>query len=85
MNPIRELLDRYMRFTAPDIAVRKGLAQSIKEEVGVDIPERSITIINNAAYITTDTSIKSAIFMRQETIINRTNERLGKMAVVGIR
>lgn len=85
MNPIRELLDRYTRFASPDSAVRKALAQSIKEEAGIDVSERTISLVNNVAYVNIDTSIKSALFMRQEVIVKKTNERLGKIALVGIR
>lgn len=85
MLNIRELLDRYTRFTSPDSAVRKALAQSIKEEAGIDVSERSISLINNVAYVNIDTSIKSALFMRQEGIIKKTNERLGRVVVVGMR
>lgn len=85
MLNIRELLDRYTRFTSPDSAVRKALSQSIKEESGIDVSERSISLINNVAYVNIDTSIKSALFMRQEGIIKKTNERLGRVVVVGMR
>jgi hypothetical protein len=85
MNPLHELLNKYRRYVAPDSAARKALVMSIKEASGIDINERTIRIIGTVAYIDTDPLIKSAIFMRQEVILKKTGEALGKMVLTAIR
>ena len=85
MNPILELLEKYKRYTAPDSAVRTALVESIKDVVGIDIHERSIKIIGSAAYIDTDTMIKSAIFIRQDAVLKKVALRLGKVALSALR
>lgn len=85
MQNIRDLLDRYFRLAAPDTAVRRALMESIKEIVNIDIPQRDIKIVGDVAYVEIDTTIKSALFMRQSAILKRVEERLGRKGVSAIR
>lgn len=85
MYPIRDLLDRYFRLAPPDTAVRRALSESIKDVANMDVPQRAIKIVGDVAYIDIDTTLKSALFMRQNAILARVEERLGRRGAGAIR
>jgi hypothetical protein len=51
----------------------------------MDIPQRDIKIVGDVAYVDIDTTLKSALFMRQSAILKRVEERLGRKGISAIR
>jgi tRNA G37 N-methylase Trm5 len=85
MEGIQGFLQRYLQLTAPDSAVRKALSESFKELLSISIEPRKIKIVGTVAYIELDTTTKSMLFVHQEKILKRTEEKLGKKALTAIR
>lgn len=85
MEGIQEFLKRYLNLTPPDGAVRKALSESFKELLNITVDPRKIKIVGTVAYIELDTTTKSMLFVHQEKILRRVEERLGKKSLTAIR
>lgn len=85
MEGIQSFLQRYLQLTAPDGAVRKALSESFKELLNIAVEPRKIKIVGTVAYIEFDTTTKSILFVHQERILERVEEKLGKKSLTAIR
>jgi hypothetical protein len=85
MEGIQGFLQRYLNLTPPDGAVRKALAEGFKELLNIEIEPRKIKIVGTVAYIEIDTTTKSMLFVHQEAVLRRVDEKLGKKGLTAIR
>ncbi len=85
MELIKEFLRRYANVVAPDSVVRKALLEALADTLNIHLPERAIKIVNTVAYLEIDSTTKSVLFMRQEDILSRVEEKIGKRLLTAIR
>ncbi len=85
MEGIQSFLQRYLNLTPPDGAIRKALAETLKELLNIAVDQRTIKIVGTVAYIEIDTTTKSIFFIHQGNILKRVEEKLGKKSLTAIR
>ncbi len=78
MNPLKDFLLRYARITPPDGALKGAIAAAIKQTLGVDVPQNVITVTRESAYLSVDSSLKAAIFMKQDAVLHDVAARVGE-------
>ncbi|MCD5384398.1 MAG: hypothetical protein LRZ97_00610 [Candidatus Pacebacteria bacterium] len=86
MKVINGFLERFKHLKAPERSVRAAIIESIKDIIGVSIDDDSIKVgLNGILNISTNSSIRCAIFENKQNIIKRVNNILGKDQVKDIR
>ncbi len=85
MYNIGDFLSKYIRFTPPDMVVRKKLSKIISQETNKTISESDIRIIGPIAYCTFDSMFKNIVFMKKNTILQQLTQELGKSTIRDIQ
>lgn len=77
MEKITHLLTKYEHITPPDGALRKVVAEAIKEVCHITIPQKHIRVTRDNVYLMVDPAIKSKVFMTKEMVTQYVHARLG--------
>ncbi|HBM46156.1 MAG: hypothetical protein UT05_C0003G0072 [Parcubacteria group bacterium GW2011_GWF2_38_76] len=71
MQSISFFLDRFKKFSRPDIQIRESVSKAIKSEIGADVPEKDISVKEGVVYIKTHNSIlKNELFLKKKNILD---------------
>jgi hypothetical protein len=79
LSSIKKFLDVYRKNIDTEDAKRSAILRILKEEIGVDISEKSLTITKGVLKIKTNAVIRNEIFLRKEKLLGRfkKNNELG--------
>ena len=82
---VDKFLERFQNMALPNEAIRKGLLGIIKDETGINVDFKDISVRNNVAYIKCGSVTKSEIFLNKKNILTKLEEMTKKGEIVDIR
>jgi hypothetical protein len=85
MQNINSYLDKFKNLAVPNESIRKDVAGIIKNEIGIDLEIKDISIKNMVAYIKGGSAVKSEIFLRKKKILEKIKEADKNNEIVDIR
>lgn len=85
MFNVNDFLNKFKNLTPPDNEVREKSIEIIKNEIGVDIDKKNISIKNNSIFIKTKPIIKNEIFINKEKILQKLKNEFGDKTPKNIR
>ncbi|MEI6296764.1 MAG: hypothetical protein WCO84_03915 [bacterium] len=86
MLQIGTLLERFKRFSKPDILVREKTCQIIEEELGIKLDDKKISFKNGTICVSTYNHVlKSEIFIKKGRILRRIQDSMADKNILDIR
>lgn len=78
MKLVGDFLSRFYSLTPPHDAVKRAVAESLRDVVGVLVQKEKISIDNGIAHIPVSSVAKNVIKINRGVLLNRVFERLPK-------
>lgn len=86
MQQISSLLERFKRFSRPNIEIREAVSKAIKSEIGADVPEKEIYVKGGIVYIKTHNSIlKNELYLKKHRILDLVLNSCGPKSISDIK
>lgn len=85
MFSLNIFLEKFKNITPPDEAIRLLLAEMVKEETGIEVSKKNISIRNNIAYIKTTPIYKNEIYIQKGKIILKIKESFVGKNIIDIK
>lgn len=85
MLKINNYLEKFKNISVPSEGVRKDVSQAIKDEIGLELEVKNISIKNMVIYVKCDSSAKSEIFLRKNKILDRLKKAKKNEEILDIR
>lgn len=85
MIGIKDLLSRFDNILLSEEAKKESIRKIISEIIGVRIKSKDIKIKNSVIYLNIKPIYKNEVFLKQEQILFRLKESLGKKTPKSIR
>ncbi len=71
MDKLSSFLEKFKKFSRPDIVVREKTAEAIKKEIGREINEKDIRVKNGIIFLNIyNSSLKNEIFLKKNKILD---------------
>lgn len=81
MDGIKLFLERFKNLLPPDDQLKTLLVEIIKEECGVPLDKKSITVNRWSVFVKAPAAAKNEIYLHQEKILERLASSLGHQGV----
>jgi hypothetical protein len=86
MQNISALLEKFKRFSKPNIEVREAVSRTIKSEIGAIVSEKDISLKNGIVLIKTHNSVlKNEIFLKKKKILSIIQDLFRDAKIVDIK
>ena len=86
MQQLSSLLERFKRFSRPNIQIREAVSKAIKSEIGADVSEKDISVKGGVVYIKTHNSIlKNELYLKKQNILANVQNVCGSKSVNDIK
>ncbi|HRY62323.1 MAG TPA: hypothetical protein P5056_00955 [Candidatus Paceibacterota bacterium] len=86
MQQLSSLLERFKRFSRPNIEIREAVSKAIKSEIGAIVSEKDVSIKSGVAYVKTHNSIlKNELFLKKKNILDAVQNVCGHKSISDIK
>ncbi|KKU79392.1 MAG: hypothetical protein UY04_C0010G0009 [Parcubacteria group bacterium GW2011_GWA2_47_7] len=84
LSSIKEYLEKYANKLTHEDEKRSSLLFIIKDQTGVNLNEKDISVVKNVIIVKASTIVKNELFLHKETILKKINES-GRTDIFDIR
>lgn len=86
MRQISALLEKFKRFSRPNIEIREAVSRAIKSEIGAEVSEKDISVKNGIVLVKTHNSVlKNEIFLKKKKILTILQNLFNDSKIVDIK